>query len=554
MMQNKCSFYLNIKIIFNIGLSLMLITLLGCGENSTAAPTGESKLGIVEGERMVFAPMASYPFPSTLMNVTLMAVDQQGQQFFQYVFEPNHCQMPIGNEFSCTATVHLNGSVMYYNRLEGMWQPSLLFQASRSQHGNKFGYAMSLSTDGKVLAVSATTDSSLNENNQVCIGINPADCEPSKANVNAVNSTEGYQTGAVYVYRQDDTGWKEEAFIKPASSNSSSFNTFFGSTVNLSSDGSYLVVGEQQNSINQAGIISGQANITAFYQNTSSSPISGAVSIYHFNSTSSLWEHQTVISQNSMFKGFGSHTFLNKAGNKLSVLNADKLLHTYLRTGSTWSEATGIFPNLPSLRVSISDDGLRMVVGDPHYNQNCTGIMTAANKGSQCTTTGDDKTGAVHYYTFNEDDQEWQLTHFFRPDTLRLNHEYGRNVAISADGQRIMVSEMKQETCLGRMKTPSECQNDSSVLLSTPGDSGAVYVYTEENGSWTLTYYLAEHQISSANQEFGLRGLKFMDDRALIMTESTAAMDCKGVYINLDVQDCDYSQSDQNNLIYSIQL
>lgn len=557
MAQNKFRACLNKKILFNFGLGMMLISLLGCQNESTPTDTEKSlpTPELVEGARMLFAPMAPYNFPQPIMNATLMAVDQQGQALFQYVYEPNWCQMSISNQFECPDTSSFfNGSVMLYNRLEASWQPSLLFQASRTPHTTLYGFSMSLSADGNVLAISAPKDSSLDENNLPCVGINPTGCEPDKVNVNSVSTSEGYEVGAVYVYRKVGTSWQEEAFIKPASSHSSRFSTFFGGSVYLSSDGSYLVVGEEQNSINYAGIISGQADITAFYQSTSVSAISGAVSIYHFNSTSSLWEHQAVISQTTVFKGFGSKTFLNQAGNKLNVFNGDKLLRTYLRTGSTWAEATGVFPTLPSLYLRISGDGLRMVVGDPDYNKTCTGIMTAATKTSQCTTTGDDKTGAVHFYTFNEADQEWQLTHFFRPDTLRLNHEYGRNLAISDDGQRIMVSEMKQETCLGKMNAPSACQNDSTVTLSSPGDSGAVYVYTEENGQWSLTHYLAEHQISTADQRFGLRGLQFLGDRALITTEATVGLQCTGVYINLDVNDCDYSESDQRNLIYSIQL
>ncbi|MBL6734690.1 MAG: hypothetical protein ISP86_02265 [Shewanellaceae bacterium] len=444
--------------------------------------------------------------------------------------------------------------MLNYTFTDGAWQPELLFQPSRVAGTTAYGRSISISGDGNVLAVGAHHDSTVDAAGNTCYGINPAGCATTDNIGSAISDVKGYWTGGVYIYRKQESGWVEEAFIKATNGIDSIHNSsYFGYSVALNHDGSYLSIGEQGNKQSFQAIYHGPTDINNFYTSSGANTWgTGAVSIYHYND-SNQWEHQAIISRSNGNDRFGHFVFLNDDATMLHVMSEVKEIRTYKRTIDTWVEAVSANQTLSNKNVMFSKDGLRMLVGDTTYSQNCGGIMTAAEQTSRCVTAGATNAGVAYLYTYNSTNDEWKLDHVFRPDIPRAEYTFGLRFAISADGKRIMVAEKKTKTCLGVMAKPSDCKDDPSVQFESPGDSGAVYVYTETNGTWSLTHYIAEHQISAADQRFGRQGLKFIGNHAFITSKSGVDSGCAGVS-NLKGISCDFTKTDINNLIYSIEL
>lgn len=530
-----------------LGFILMTIYLGGCADE-TSTPQTQSK------SRMLFAPNGSYNF---IAGYEYIVSDLQGTQIFQTVPYVNACQHPIGDQFNCAggASPPTFSSVLHYHLTEGAWQPKLLFQPSRAVGTTNYARAISISGDGNVLAVGAHHESTLDAAGNTCYGINPAGCAVTEdIGTAAGSSDEGYWAGAVYIYRKQASGWVEEAFIKPTNGIDANYkSSYFGYSVALNHDGRYLIVGEPGNRQSVDGIYHGATDIETFYTTSgTTSWASGAASIYHYND-SNEWKHQAIISRSNGSEKFGHFGFLNDDATMLHVTSEAKNIRTYQRTEATWVEVVSANQTLVNKNVLFSKDGLRMLVGDQTYSQDCAGIMTAAEQASRCVAAGATNAGVAYLYTYNSTDNKWDLDHVFRPDIPRAEYTFGMRFAISADGKRIMVAEKKTKTCLGVMAKPSDCKDDPSVQLESPGDSGAVYVYTETNGTWSLTHYIAEHQISAVDQKFGRQGLKFIGNNALITSKSGVDSGCAGVS-NLEGISCDFTKTDINNLIYFIEL
>ncbi len=115
--------------------------------------------------------------------------------------------------------------------------------------GGNFGISVSLSADGAMLAVGARADT------ESGLGINP---------VRAFGST---QTGAVYLFAADDSGWPLRAYLK-----ASNASRYLGQSVALSGNGRYLASGGFDESSNATGVQGDQSN--------TSMPSSGAVYLY----------------------------------------------------------------------------------------------------------------------------------------------------------------------------------------------------------------------------------------------------------------------------------
>lgn len=118
------------------------------------------------------------------------------------------------------------GSVYIYTRSGSDWSQHSHIKAANADTGDGFGFAVSLSNDGQMLAVSAISEDSGMENN-------PSD-----------NSKKG--SGAAYIFTLAGKIWQQQSFIK---SNTIVQGSKFGSSLSLSGDGKTLAVGAYQDSI-----------------------------------------------------------------------------------------------------------------------------------------------------------------------------------------------------------------------------------------------------------------------------------------------------------------
>ena len=171
------------------------------------------------------------------------------------------------------------------------WSQSAYIKASNADEDDWFGSSLALSADARVLAVGATgEDSALG-------GINM-----SQSN----DSAEG--AGAVYLFRNESTGWVQEAYIKASNADAADF---FGSSVALSDNGDSLTIGATGEGSNSRGV-GGDA--------TDNSNV-GAGAAYLFHSNPSGWIQHAYIKASNPDRSdrFGYAVDMNSDGETLVV-------------------------------------------------------------------------------------------------------------------------------------------------------------------------------------------------------------------------------------------
>ncbi len=182
------------------------------------------------------------------------------------------------------------GAVYLFRFSGSAWSQQAYIKASNTQAGDRFGQALSLSSNGNTLVVSA-----LNEDG------------PSTG-VNGLQSGGVSQAGAAYLYRFSGGAWSQQAYIKASNTG---VNDRFGRDVSLSADGNTLAVGGNLEDSSASGV--GGA------ENNDSSIHSGAVYVFEFRNNT--WAQQAYIKSNPNVTGafFGSSVHLSNDGQTLVV-------------------------------------------------------------------------------------------------------------------------------------------------------------------------------------------------------------------------------------------
>lgn len=185
-----------------------------------------------------------------------------------------------------------SGAVYVFSRSGGTWQQDSYLKAANAQTGDKFGGAVAISTNGRVLAVGAYAEDS------GAMGVN-----------GDANDNSNERSGAVYVFTKDDE-WTQHAYLKPASNNGAGGDAF-GCSVSLSADGKVLAVGAAGEASAATGINGGPLDASA--------PYAGAA--YVFTGADAQWEQMAYIKASNTSEGdeFGFHVVLSADGKRLFV-------------------------------------------------------------------------------------------------------------------------------------------------------------------------------------------------------------------------------------------
>jgi len=124
--------------------------------------------------------------------------------------------------------------------------------------------------------------------------------------------------------------------------------------------------------------------------------------------------------------------------------------------------------------VSISGDGLTLAVGAPHEASGSAGI-----NGNQADTSVFDG-GAV--YVFTRNGTRWQQQAYVKPSNPKMDAEFGHAVALSADGNTLVVSAYWESS---KATGINGDQKDTSIP-----QAGAIYVFTRRGTTWTQQAYI----------------------------------------------------------------
>ncbi|WP_325893079.1 hypothetical protein [Grimontia sp. NTOU-MAR1] len=271
----------------------------------------------------------------------------------------------------------LSGSgAAYVFRFNGTdWEQHDFIKASNPGKNDNFGNTLSLSGDGKTLAVGAYREDSSSK------GIH------SEQNQ---DSNENQDYGAVYVFRFDDTEWSQEAYVKASDSG---YLHHFGDTLSLSNDGNTLVVGTKKNE-----------------------------TAYVFRFTENAWTEEIKIKASNTESGdlFGYSVSVSGDGNILAVgayeeesdakgMNGDEskdnsgtagAAYIFRFADSAWEQLHYIkatntqYADYFGASVSLSNDGKVLAVGSTGEDSKATGVNGEQNSADQ---TGFDS-GAVYIY------------------------------------------------------------------------------------------------------------------------------------------------------------
>lgn len=181
------------------------------------------------------------------------------------------------------------GGVYIFRRTGVTWTQEALVQADNAGRADFFGTSVALS--GDTLAVGAR----LEDSNQNIITTS-GNTDNSRVN-----------SGAVYVFRRNDTTWSQEAFVKSSNSDSSDN---FGASVALAGDS--LAVGAPGEGSNQTIITNG-----ATASGDNSLPAAGAVYLYRHSGSN--WIQEAYIKASNADTGDGFGTSVGLSGDSLVV-------------------------------------------------------------------------------------------------------------------------------------------------------------------------------------------------------------------------------------------
>jgi hypothetical protein len=184
------------------------------------------------------------------------------------------------------------GAVYVYARDMGGWAQEAYVKPSTSGMEDFFGDSVMLSADGGTLAVGARGEDSK------ATGIDGDQTDDSMLDA-----------GAVYVFRRDQNGWTQQAYVKASNTGP---DDSFGGDVSLSEDGDTLAVGARWEDANMMGIGGEQADDAA--------TDAGAAYVYQWEPTGGWMQHAYVKASNTGADDrFGDNLVLSADGMTLAV-------------------------------------------------------------------------------------------------------------------------------------------------------------------------------------------------------------------------------------------
>ncbi len=444
------------------------------------------------------------------------------------------------------------GAVYVFRLNDGLWQQEAYLKASNTEtpnendegeditrYNDRFGFALSLSDNGDVLAVSAALEDSDGT------GINPDQ-----------DNNDAPSTGAVYLFKRGEEGWNQDAFIKASNAEApeeesedtagdetaddiateededetdeenevtlpSNVNDRFGHRVVLSGDGQTLAVSALYESSNAKGINGDESDNSA----------PGAGAVYVFTDSDEGWSQQAYVKASNTFASitnsgnqllhlFGGSLAMSTDGNTLAVgatgdasqatgINGEDdnrtivnagAVYLFTREGDSWSQSAFVKPSHTyteralanvaqnfGASVSLSGDGTRLAVGS-------TGDLTAEpgidsnpdNYDLDDASSLATNSGAV--YLFRQVEGEWRQTSFLKASNNLQGLRFGETVSFSRNGQHLIVGSVREPSAETGINGVSD---DRSATRA-----GGAYLFSLVDGRWREQSY-----IKAANTE-----------------------------------------------------
>lgn len=377
----------------------------------------------------------------------------------------------------------LSGAVYVYRKTNGIWSEVAYLKAPNADDQDEFGYAIALSGDGNTLAVSTINEASSAtgiDGNQLD-NLAPA-------------------SGAVYLYVNSGSSWQSQAYIKSSNSN---LVDSFGFSVSLDSDGTTLLVGAPGESSSAQSINGDETD------NTGS--LSGAA--YVFELQNNQWAQTAYLKSSNSDKldSFGYDVALSEDGLTVVVgspgedsnatsVNGDEMdnssdnsgsAYVFVHNGTTWAQDSYLKASNSDSEdqfghsVDVNSDGTVIAIG-------------AFNEASDSEINGNESdnsaSGAGAAYLFYKSQAGWQQEDYMKAVNSDASDKFGSDVQLSSNGKALVV---------GAPDEASSSQGlDGDVQLNDASTAGAVYLFTDVEGTWQQTEYIKSRN-TDAGDGFG---------------------------------------------------
>jgi hypothetical protein len=306
-----------------------------------------------------------------------------------------------GDETQNPSLYGSSGAVYVFTRTDNTWVQHSYLKASNAGKADLFGKSVSISADASTIAVGAINEAS------------------SSTGIDSIESNDDVEdSGAVYVFRKNISDkWQQYAYIKASNTGK---QAQFGSSIDLSGDGSFMAIGSSGEKSDAIGI-DGDQTLTSYRAY-------GAVYLFSFDGSN--WKQDHYIKANYMLPSY------------------------YFGAG-----------------VALSGDASKLVVTAPGEKSIAIGV-----NGDE-TNTASSNIGAA--YTFELIDDKWQQTSYIKAKNTTSSLSFGGgynssrdsngSVALSSDGKTLAVG------ASGEMSTSTGI--NGSAGTNTLTSAGAVYLY-----------------------------------------------------------------------------
>lgn len=283
------------------------------------------------------------------------------------------------------------GAVYLFSRERDDWTQQAYIKPTNTSAGDLFGYAVSLTADGNILAVGSYDE------------------DGSLAATNDVQDDELPGSGAVYLFTREASKWRQTAYLKAPNSER---GDSLGVAVAISADGDTLAAA----SLDEDGQTTGVNSLSVPDQQSDAS--TGAVYIFVNNGDS--WSQQAYLKASNTGRNdwFGSRLTLSSDGDTIAIgaqledsvaqgIDAEQdddaatdagAVYLFTRDRDNWTQQnyvkgsnTEAFDEFGS-SISLSSDGQTMAVGARGEDSIASGI-----NGDQSDNTAHDS-GAVYIF------------------------------------------------------------------------------------------------------------------------------------------------------------
>jgi hypothetical protein len=238
-----------------------------------------------------------------------------------------------------------------------------------------------------------------------------------------------YAAGAVYVYVRQGDSWVQQAYVKASNPGQSDH---FGSSVALSRDGNTMAVAAHWEASAATGVNGNQSD--------NSLPQAGAVYVY--TRTGTTWTQQAYIKASNTGRP-------GKGGD--DVGDGDQFGYAIALSGDGNTLAVG----------AITEDGGAMQINGNQADDSATSA------------------GAVYVYA--RTGTTWAQQAYVKTSHMGAGDLLGFAVALSFDGNTLATTAFDED---GAGKGFNPAHDNASI------NSGALYIFTRQNGSWNQQAYL----------------------------------------------------------------